>query len=213
MNQKFSALALITAGLLAGHVLAGCGGTEGDEGLEKETSRYAGVWVTDCESDGTRSRIFERIIGGGKITLKIRLFFSDTTCSTEYWVEENLGNSVLGLEKTLITGEVVNDVDTTFHSKSYTPSGVAGTAQLTSIQACGITDWVDGVKRDVTDEALAGAANCFGPTLGSTFFNIVHVDPTGSFLRIGSMDDPLYDGTTPDKRPITLATETHYKVP
>lgn len=165
-----------------------------------------GTWKQDCVAETDKSARASYTFNGANYKLTTQVYGQDTSCSTL--------NVIATLEGTfMLPGQVTNPAgawkfDSVLVRATLTPQGFTTAFGMNYYEVCGITDWSDGVMRDVTGK------NCDGVALvgGATLYNVLK-SVSATMFQLGEPGNPgsATDATSADRRPTVLMTQPFIK--
>ncbi|WP_374078933.1 hypothetical protein [Bdellovibrio bacteriovorus] len=179
---------------------------DSSEGLE-------GSWQTECSKSSSTSSISSLSFSGGSFT-GAALGYAGLTCSTPA-IEMNITGSY-------IVGGVVKEnpksyaLDLTYGPTTMKALSQAQVDHFNTNSYCGFTDWTLNVAKDVSGLTCGGSQVA---AVGKKYYDIfaiynyslsiddVKIHDIGD-LNFGG-NDATYDGSTPEKRPISLASPNY----
>lgn len=157
-----------------------------DSGLSPFAARVQGNWWAECSrSPVGLTEISALFMNHEQMKRTTQISFS-VDCNTwdveavedfRFWVNGDMGNNMRELELKL-------------KNVTARPKTIIGATQLNAISWCGISDWAEGVTRDVT--AQIGGENCFA-SRPKEMKSVIKLE--GDTLMIGKLESVSTSGT------------------
>lgn len=168
------------------------------------SSLMNGSWSKGCmASGGSSDRSVTQFINGSSVSKSFH-YNTTTDCSgtADSTATMKMTYTVVGASH---LGSDIFEVDSTFTSATIGYTSQAAIDFINGISLCGYNDWVVGVEKEVTGR-LCGAFT--QPAVNLKTYGIVKL--SGNQLSTGNSDG-THDGTTADKRTVTLDPTPYLK--